>query len=260
MALPSEQIDLIINGVKKALQPDFDSIRGDMASVIGKVDKIEKRQDILEKRINQMDLLLKVRSPASMTSILQTSISQPTTQNSAITGFEDRVINNLNIPIRCDPNVPSVPISNLRQTVRRMLANKMEPYRTVHLLDCPKSTKYTRPSESRLYDRQATLRLLERIVPDLKEQDILFIKRDPSSKEDNAAIIVGLRDPGAYILQQAILAGAKKNRLEKRIITPPEKLTKRTETQQYQRMEVEMEDEPSWLNPQESWADTMDTW
>ena len=83
--------------------------------------------------------------------------------------------------------------------------------------------------------------------------------RSPSSKEDTPPIIVGLKDPGAYILQQAILTGAKKNKLDKRIITPPEKYTKKQETQHFQRMEVEMDDERSWMNPMESWADTMET-
>ena len=93
-SIANNQINLIINGVKRALQPDFDSIRGDLAGVIGKVDSLEKRQNALEKRLDQMDLLVKVRSP---TSITQTSISQSIP--SASTGFEDRVINNLNVQI-----------------------------------------------------------------------------------------------------------------------------------------------------------------
>ena len=136
----------------------------------------------------------------------------------------------------------SVPISSIRQAIRRVLNAELEPYRTLYLLDCPKSTKHVRPFESRQFDRQSTALFLKHVWDGFNEDMILFTKRDISSKDTHQPIIVGLKEPNAYRAQQHILARAIDLGYESRIVLPPARLQRQTETAPPQKISIDKND------------------
>ena len=119
---------------------------------------------------------------------------------------------------------------------------ELEPYRTLHLLNCPKSTKHTRTFESRQFDRQSTVLFLKHVWSDFKDEMILFTKRDQSSKEAIPPLIVGLREPQAYRVQQEILAGANRLGYDDKITLPPARQPKEPINQPQQKIAIHKDD------------------
>ena len=89
--------------------------------------------------------------------------------------------------------------------------------------------------------------MLNAVLPEFKEEHVQFVRRDTSSKSSPQPVIVGLRDPHAYLIQQKILSAAKDRGLDNRIISPPEKTTRQNQRRNPSQLEFE------WTNGDTPW-------
>jgi len=246
-----EAIAKLIDDKQEKVLDWVDSIKDEITGIKDEMSKFATRIDKMENRVNKIDLLVNsmIHSPTRS----RMNPVNPAANSAGLNPLEEEVINNINIPLRSDSSgirVGGIPLSSVRQTVRRVISTELEPLRTLHLLQCSKSNRFMTPVESRIYDRASALKMLQHVYPALTENDIQYVRRDNLSKETFPPVIVGLKDPNTYVLQQQILAGAKKKKLGDRIISAPARSTRPTEQQQMRTL-----DAYAWADSDTPWCD-----